>query len=77
MTDEEIAELWRMHGPLTVMSAAPGTKVHDFAIALIAAERERCAEIVRGLFIDGPTTTELVAGANIALGEALRKIERD
>ena len=45
MTDEEINELWCTHGPHEVMGSQPGTKVHDFALALIAAERERCSRI--------------------------------
>ncbi len=55
MTDDEIAELWRMHGPHTVMGATPGTKVHDFALALIATERVRCAKVCESLAAnDGP-----------------------
>ena len=77
MTDDDINELWCTHGPHEVLGAQPGTKVHDFARAIIAAERERCAKVVRGLIIPGPSSDPLIAGGNLFLGLALDRINHD
>lgn len=75
MTDDEIICEWVEGNGSLSSSRREGILL--FARFIIAAERERCAKIVRGLIVDGPTTTELVAGANIALGNAFRKINND
>ncbi len=82
MTNEEIIAEWRRLRSAPVLNddgklRHEEVRVIEFARSIIAAERVRCAKIVRGLIVDGPTTTELVAGANIALGVALKKINND